>query len=303
MDVSYEVAASIKRASQYIMFYVTIFGCYAWYLACEFAMNVKAQSIKFYEAHLKKCEFVYRGVRVTTDRPSIRPCFETICRAPKFLNWLDKFPLDKFDLRTINFTDVDFFGSSSNPEKLGFLKFKCDVFTKMGEPLDGIVFLRGDCGAVLIVVADENGKDSVLLTEQPRIPTGGYKEEIVSGMFDARTGCVAVNDVLKNEIEEETGLVLNVGGDNYTRFGEYTLSGGGCDEKVHLAVFLTQLESEKIEEMKVKQYGEQGTNEKIRLKFYPVETFENELSRIADAKTSLAWLLYKGKIVTENKDI
>jgi len=295
-----ELPESVNIVFKMGVFYATIIGYYLRHLACEFAMNVKARSIKFYEAHLKKCEFVYRGVRVTTDRPSIRPCFETICKAPKFLNWLDKFPLDKFDLRTITFTDVDFFGSSSNPEKLGFLKFKCDVFTKMGEPLDGIVFLRGDCGAVLIIVTDENGKDSVLLTEQPRIPTGGYKEEIVSGMFDARTGCVAVNDVLKKEIQEETGLVLNVGGDNYTRFGEYTLSGGGCDEKVHLAVFLTQLESEKIEEMKVKQYGEQGTNEKIRLKFYPVETFENELPRIADAKTSLAWMLYKEKFVTED---
>jgi 8-oxo-dGTP pyrophosphatase MutT (NUDIX family) len=293
MDVI-ELPESVKRVFKMGVFYANIIGYYLWQLACDFAIYAKSRGLKFYKAHLKKCEFVYRGVRVTTDRSSIRPCFETICKAPKFLNWLDKFPLDKFDLRTVNLTDVDFFGSSSNPEKLGFLKFKCDVFTKMGEPLDGIVFLRGDCGAVLIIVEDENGKESVLLTEQPRIPSGVYKEEIVSGMFDALTGCVAVNDVLKKEIQEETGLVLNVGGDNYTRLGEYTLSGGGCDEKVHLAVFIAQLESEKIEEMKAKQFGEQGTNEKIRLKFYPVETFEKELLRISDAKTSLAWLLYKG---------
>jgi ADP-sugar diphosphatase len=293
MEDQYEIAASIKNVSQYIMFYIMLFGCYLCHLLQEFVDYAKKHSRKFYEAHLKKCEFVYRGVRVTTDRPSIRPCFETICAAPKFLAWLDKFPLDKFNLKSINLTDVDFFGSSSNPEKLGFLKFKCDVYTKLGEPLDGIVFLRGDCGAVLIVVTDEYGNENVMLTEQPRIPTGGYKEEIVAGMFDARVGNTAFNAVLKQEIRQETSLELDENSENYSPLGEFTLSGGGSDEKVHLAVWETQLESEKIAAMKLMQFGEEGSNEKIRLKFYPVETFEQELPRIADAKTSLAWLLYK----------
>jgi len=188
-------------------------------------------------------------------------------------------------------TDVDWFGSSSNPEKLGFLKFKCDVYTKLGEPLDGIVFLRGDCGAVLIVVTDEFGKEYVLLTEQPRVPTGGYKEEIVAGMFDTRSGKTVINHVLKEEIKQETGLELDE--NSATSLGEFTLSGGGSDEKVHLALWRTQLESEKIAEMKMIQFGETDSNEKIRLKFYSTETFEQELPRIADAKTSLAWLLFK----------
>ena len=275
------------------MFYVMLFGCYLCHLLQEFVDGAKKRSKQFYEAHLKKCDFVYRGVRVTTDRPSVRPCFETICKAPKFLNWLDAFPLDKFDLRSINITDVDFFGPTPNPEKLGFLKFKCDVYTKLGEPVDGIVFLRGDCGAVLIVVTDEFGKEYVLLTEQPRVPTGGYKEEIVAGMFDARSGKTVINSVLKDEIKEETGLDLDENSPMYTRLGEFTLSGGGSDEKVHLAVWSTQLESDKIAEMKMTQFGEKDSNEKIRLKFYSAETFAQELSRIADAKTSLAWLLYK----------
>jgi len=263
------------------------------HLLQEIVDYAKKHSKKFYEEHLKKCEFVYRGVRVRTDRPSIRPCFETICAAPKFLTWLDKFPLDKFDLKTINLTDVDFFGSSSNPDKLGFLKFNCDVYNKLGEPIDGIVFLRGDCGAVLIVVTDELGNEHILLTEQPRIPIGGYKEEIVSGIFDSRIGNTVFNSVLKEKIREETSLELDENGENYSPLGEFTLSGGGSDEKVHLAVLDTQLESEKIEAMKLMQLGEQNSNEKIRLKFYPVETFEQELPRSSDAKTSLAWLRYK----------
>jgi ADP-sugar diphosphatase len=288
------IQENISRLGQTFMIYLAVAGCYVWLGICTLASVSKSTARKYYEEHLKKCEFVYRGVRITTDRPSVRPVFETICNAPKFLNWLNAFPLDRFDLRSINLTDVDFFGSSLNPDKLGFLKFKCDVYTKLGEPVDGIVFLRGDCVAVLIVVSDETGTEHVLLTEQPRIPTGGYKEELVAGMLDEKSGSSVFNEVLKKEIKEETSLDLGDPTNMFTPLGNYTLSGGGCDEQVHVAVWETQLTSEKIAELKTKQFGENGSNEKIRLKFYSKDMFESELLRIADAKTSLAWLLYKG---------
>ena len=250
---------------------------------------------KIYITYIKRCNFVYRGVRVTTEMSHIRPIFETICLAPKFINWIDQFQMDKFDLRTIYLTDADFFGSSSFPEKLGFLKFKCEVYTQNGDPIDSIVFLRGDCGAVLIVVTDENEQQWIMLTEQPRIPTGGYKEEIVAGMFDHLKGATAINAVLKKEIKEETGLDLDENSKDFLTLGKFTLSGGGCDENVHLAIWTTQITTNIIEAMKQKQYGEDISNEKIRLKFYPVNTYfeEVDLPRIADAKTSLAWYMYK----------
>ena len=248
-----------------------------------------------YVCYFKQCVFIHRGIRITTNKPDIRPLFETICLAPKFMNWLDLFQLDLFDLRTITLTDVDFFGAKPSPENLGFLKFKCEVYTKMGDQIDGIVFLRGDCGAVLIIVTDENDKQYVLLTEQPRIPTGGYKEEIVAGMFDHRLGATVVNGLMKKEILEETGLLIEENSEEFIPLGAFTLSGGGCDENVHLAFWSTRIESNVIETMKQKQYGEKGSREKIRLKFYPVdEDFEERvLPRIADAKTSLAWYAYK----------
>uniref|UniRef100_A0A6C0AYZ5 Uncharacterized protein n=1 Tax=viral metagenome TaxID=1070528 RepID=A0A6C0AYZ5_9ZZZZ len=262
-----------------------------------FAKYVYARAIQFYNSHLKKCEFVYRGVKITTHMSHIRPIFETICVAPKFVNWLDEFQLDKFDLRTITITDADFFGPMSCPDKLGFLKFKCEVYTKLGEPIDSIVFLRGDCGAVLIIATDENQKQWVLLTEQPRIPTGGYKEEIVAGMFDQHKGSAAVSAILKKEIKEETGLDLDESSKEFVSIGKFSLSAGGCDENVHLAIWRPTITSDTIETMKNKQYGEEGSNEKIRLKFYPLnEEFETvELSRIADAKTSLAFHMYNSK--------
>jgi NUDIX domain len=267
----------------------------------EFAKYVYKRALQFYNSHLKRCEFVYRGIRITTQNPHVRPNFETICVAPKFVNWLDEFQLDKFDLRTITITDVDFFGPASCPDKLGFLKFKCEVYTKLGESVDSIVFLRGDCGAVLIVATDENENQWILLTEQPRIPTGGYKEEIVAGMFDHQKGAASLNAVLKKEIKEETGLDMDENSKDFISMGKFTLSGGGCDETVHIAVWLTEITSDAIESMKNKQYGEEGSNEKIRLKFYPAnEGFETvELPRIADAKTSLAWYRYKNLILSD----
>lgn len=255
---------------------------------CEHAKTI-------YIAHFKKCEFIYRGIRITTHMSHIRPIFETICMAPKFIGWLDEFQLDLFDLRTITITDTDFFGPATRPDKLGFLKFKCEVYTKQGESLDSIVFLRGDSGAVFIVAADENNNQWVLLTKQPRIPTGGYKEEIVAGMFDNKKGATCVNAVLKKEIKEETGMDLDEKDVGFIPIGNFTLSGGGCDENVHLAIWTTKISSATIEAMKRKQYGEEGSNEKIRLAFYPInEEFETvELPRIADAKTSLAWYKYK----------
>jgi len=262
-------------------------------IVSKILFSIKLYIILFYETYLKRCEFVYRGIKITTNKSHIRPSFDTICQAPKFLNWLDNFQVDKYDLKSIEITDVDFFGSNKNPDKLGFLKYKCDVYTKSGEPLDGIVFLRGDCGAVLIIVSDECNNEYVLLTEQPRVPTGGSKEEIVAGMFDSQIGNTVVNNVLKREIKEETGLDMDESINSVKKLGEYTLSGGGSDEKVHLAVWKPFVSYEMINEMRLKQFGEKGSNEKIRLKFYPIDNFDKELVRIADAKTSLAWYLYK----------
>jgi 8-oxo-dGTP pyrophosphatase MutT (NUDIX family) len=244
---------------------------------------------EFYNSYLKKCEHIYRGIKITTVNPMIRSNFEVICRAPKFLNWLDNFQLDKFNLKTILLTDVDFFGSFKNPDNLGFLKFKCEVYNKLGEPLDGIVFLRGDSAAVLIIVKDDQDREFVMLTEQPRIPTGGYKEEIVAGMFDSKNNKTAINYVLKKEIKEETGLDADDA--IFEQLGKFTMSGGGCDETVHVSRWNASISSDKMNELLTKQFGEPGSNEKIRLKFYPVEVFEDELYRIADAKTTLAWYL------------
>lgn len=278
----------------YIISHLLVAALYVGCSICRGCMYLQKKSYTFYSEYLKNCCYTYRGIKITTNSPLVRPSFEVICNSPKFIQWLDRFPLDQFNLVSITITDVNFFSKVPSPDKLGFLKFTCEVYTKSGEPVDGIVFLRGDSGGILIIPEDENGRRFVLLTQQPRIPTCGMKEEIVAGMFDDLSGSIMVNEVLKKEILEETGLTLDTSDPTYQKLGQYTLSGGGCDEDIHLAVWRPMVSSQEMKKMKVRIWGHENSNEKIQIKLYNYSTFADELSRIGDAKTSLVWYLAGG---------
>lgn len=281
----------IQTINNYIMNWMLIAGLYFISVTYKIYHYIQTQTTIIYNRYLKPCYFTYRGIQITTNNPHVRPSFEVICKSPKFIQWLNRFSLDKFNLVSINITDVDFFSRVPQPEKLGFLKFTCEVYTKDGDPIDGIVFLRGDSAGIMIIPEDEDGNQYVLLTEQPRIPTGGFKEEIVAGMFDSITGETVLNEVIRKEISEETGLVFDSSDPTYQPLGRFTLSGGGCDENIHLAVWRPKVSSAVMKEMMNTMYGEKDSNEKINIKIYDYSTFCNELGRIGDAKTSLSWYL------------
>lgn len=286
----FEIPESVKRTMQTFILHATVVANYLWHLLCDFAQYAKFRSVKFYEAHLKKCEFVYRGVKITTDRSSVRPSFETICNAPKFLKWLDRFPLDKFDLKSILLTDVEFVGRFPTPNSVGLLKFNCDVYTKLGDPVDGSVVLRGNSGAVLIIVTDEDGKEYVILSQQPRVATGGYKEELITGTYEYINGNILLSDVMKKQLLDDLNIKVDNGGIEKKRLlGGYTLSGEFCDEMVHLAVWTATVNSDYTKTILYNQ----GADNESQMRAYLTSEFDKELSRIADAKTALAWLLHK----------
>jgi len=221
--------------------------------------------------------------------------------------WIDAVNLDDIDLQMIEITDANFFGQMNglhtDPNKLGFLKFTATAFNRhTGKPMDGIVFLRGPCATILIIVTDETDKKYVLVGNQARLPVGDYISEFIAGMFDENSGA-KVNAVMKKEIKEETGLELLDNDPNMKSLGKpIILSGGGSDEKAHMLVWNTVINSQKIAEMKEKEFGEHGTNESIRLRFYEYDTFENELENIGDAKTEVAWYRYMKQINTIQVD-
>ncbi|KAJ0049135.1 hypothetical protein Pint_15973 [Pistacia integerrima] len=106
-------------------------------------------------------------------------------------------------LKQVLIQGVDMFA-----KRIGFLKFKADIFDKeTGKKVPGIVFARGPAVAVLILL-DSEGETYAILTEQVRVPTGRLILELPAGMLDDDKGNFVGTAV--REVEEEIGINLNV---------------------------------------------------------------------------------------------
>uniref|UniRef100_A0A9I9CLY0 Nudix hydrolase domain-containing protein n=1 Tax=Cucumis melo TaxID=3656 RepID=A0A9I9CLY0_CUCME len=116
-------------------------------------------------------------------------------------------------LKRVLIQGVDMFGN-----KIGFLKFKADVYDKQtGKKVPGIVFARGPAVAVLILLSCE-GETYAVLTEQfigfieikvfAIVPVGKLMLELPAGMLDDDKGDFVGTAV--REVEEEIGIQLRL---------------------------------------------------------------------------------------------
>ncbi|XP_031258853.1 nudix hydrolase 14, chloroplastic-like isoform X2 [Pistacia vera] len=102
-------------------------------------------------------------------------------------------------LKQVLIQGVDMFA-----KRIGFLKFKADIFNKeTGKKVPGIVFARGPAVAVLILLDSE-----VPCVSKVRVPTGRLILELPAGMLDDDKGNFVGTAV--REVEEEIGINLNV---------------------------------------------------------------------------------------------
>jgi ADP-sugar diphosphatase len=124
-----------------------------------------------------------------------------------FRNWLRNLESESgiladgsMTLKQVLIQGVDMFG-----KRIGFLKFKADIFDKeTGQKVPGIVFARGPAVAVLILL-ESDGETYAVLTEQVRVPTGKIVLELPAGMLDDDKGDfvgTAVREVLDNFVKE-----------------------------------------------------------------------------------------------------
>lgn len=102
-----------------------------------------------------------RQVDVTSD-PGIN--LSDALSSPNLLEWAQKLD-QRFSVSSIHIQSLDMFG-----RKPGFLKFRAEV-TLDGDPVPGIVFMRGGSVAILTLLECE-GKEYALLTVQARVPIG-----------------------------------------------------------------------------------------------------------------------------------
>ncbi|KKY35774.1 putative nudix domain-containing protein [Diaporthe ampelina] len=122
------------------------------------------------------------------------------------------FHTNPYQLKDINIESYTLFTANN----IGFLKLSANVSTADGKSrLPGAIFLRGPAVAMLVVLipddvqpADADALDEayVLLTVQPRIPTGSLGfVELPAGMIDGDSNFAGL---AAKEIEEELGLVI-----------------------------------------------------------------------------------------------
>ncbi|KAL1865865.1 hypothetical protein Daus18300_006977 [Diaporthe australafricana] len=217
---------------------------------------------------------------------------------------------------------------------IGFLKLSANVSTVDGNSrLPGVIFLRGPAVAMLVVLipddvpptdADALDEAYVLLTVQPRIPTGSLGfVELPAGMIDGDSNFAGV---AAKEIEEELGMVIKqteltcltdkVGEIRQARkarreeataaagsgrspdptsaenipFAMYP-SAGGCDEYIKIFSHERRVPRSTLQEWEGKYGGLRDEGEMITLKVVPLEDLW--LEGAMDSKALAAVALYR----------
>lgn len=214
-----------------------------------------------------------------------------------FRNWLRNLESESgiladgsMTLKQVLIQGVDMFG-----KRIGFLKFKADIFDKeTGQKVPGIVFARGPAVAVLILL-ESDGETYAVLTEQVRVPTGKIVLELPAGMLDDDKGDFVGTAV--REVEEEIGIKLKKEDmvdltaflDPSTGYRIFP-SPGGCDEEMSVFLYRGQVEKETIRQLQGKETGLREHGEFIKVRLIP---YRELWRKTADAKVLMSIGLYE----------
>ena len=250
--------------------------------------------IKYLSKKIRK-DYYYKNIRIWSNLEHIQKNIESLIRAPKFMDWIDKIiEEDEFKITAFEVTDMDFFGAPT-PEKLAFYKGKLEATNKKGiKVASNICNNRGGCTAILIVVTAKIGKKYkklVAMVEQDRLPSGGQRIECVAGMKDLVTGSVkgpVIKEILEelpiDDIKEDDSRIISL--------GSIWPSPGWSDEKIDLWAGEFEIDEEKYNYLKEGTFGE-GAHEVIKVHFYEYDEFPEVLREIGDVKAECAFWRFK----------
>ena len=195
----------------------------------------------------------------------------------------------RFQIRAIHIQSVDMFGKN-----VGFIKLKADVVDRTdGGFIPGIVFMRGDSVAILVVL-ECDAKEYAVLAVQPRVPSGLFaSREVLAGMLDSGGSFAGV---AAKELCEEGGDTFTLTGDDLIDLNATTvcdqpihLSPGGSDEAMRFFAHRRHVTREELSALQGKATGHLEEGERIKLEIVPLE----DLDIIPDGKTIIAASLYR----------
>ena len=254
-------------------------------------------------------KFVYRGVdlKVASYRINLEQHLEAINASPKYQKWIDDF-LDQgeIDIRSFTLTDVNWFGPPT-PDRLGFFKGTGEIFEAGTQTpiISNIAFCRGGCVACLVIctaIVDGLPVKIIPLTEQFRFPSGGKRVEAMAGMIDANTR--EWKGPVVKELEEEFGIKISEHDDRLKRLPGTKAwpSPGGSDETIDMFYLELDITEEQNSEMMTRTYGT-GDDEKIRIRFYNYDDFDEVLNTIGDFKAGEMWRRYQWQKKQQLKEL
>ena len=234
-------------------------------------------------------------------------------QATPFLNWVST--LDPgLDVSEIKIHGADYFG-----KRIGFLKL--EAVTKCnGDPVPGIIFMRGGAVSILLILHCRD-QGWIVCTRQARVPIGKKNFlELPAGMLDDSGDFVGV---AAKELEEETGIKLSAGDltdmtaltyeptghlhpedveakvirDKSTPLKGMYPSAGGSDEFIRLMLYEKKVTQEELEALQGKLTGLAAEGEKIVLEIVRFEM----LWRVTSDAKALASLCLFNNLMTSGQ--
>lgn len=231
---------------------------------------------------------VHRGKIILVDGPE--ELVKLAIKSHLFNNWLKNLDRD-YTLLNIAIQSVDTTGTDENVRVL-FIKLRATARDSHGTPVPGIVFLRGNSVAMLIVLQCFE-KNYALLVEKGRFPTGKAKfTEIPTGMLDGSgnfSGIAAKELWEKAEIAIRPEDLIDLNEIVYGKAcdGIYP-SPGSCDEKLRFYLAILKIAPDQLSKIPQFVSGAANDNENICLRRVPLSNLHTSTY---DMKTIVAHAL------------
>ena len=132
-------------------------------------------------------------------------------------------------VKKITIVKLTFFRPGS--QVANFIHMEVDAHDQYGNKIPGVVFLRGNCVAILIQYIKDSVK-YIVLVSQPRLAVGKDILEAPAGMLDDEKN---LKGKMIDEVEEETGIKIL--SKDLIPLGESYTSPGLLDEEIHMFMY------------------------------------------------------------------